>query len=182
MQNTSQRRRSRHHSLGARLEEAEYYQNRPLPALPVGRELEEAGEGIFVLEDFHETIARSHEITDEAIMAEARTEAVTVSKGVIGTIKSIPRILAHIDYTELLLALATIFIIYGFRKVTTKIPSTLVALFVVSGAAMAMNLSYQPIQEIVSTVPLPHLDIFSNFDLAQIGPYILSAIALALLG
>jgi len=143
---------------------------------------EESQEGILVLESFEETMTRSHEITEERIMAEARSIASTNSSGVVGSVRSLPRMFQHINYTELALALFTILIIYGFKKITLKVPSTLVALFVVSGAAVAMDLSYRPIQEIVSTLPVPHFEIFTGLNWSQISPYIFTALALAFLG
>lgn len=48
---------------------------------------EEAGEGILVLEDFRETIKRSKEVTDEAVLQEARILAGSASSGVMGAMK-----------------------------------------------------------------------------------------------
>jgi len=82
----------------------------------------------------------------------------------------------------MLLALATIFIIYGFKRITTKVPSTLVALLVVSGAAVLLGLDYRPIQTIPSGLPVPNLSIFSEFSFSSLSPYFFSALTLALLG
>ncbi len=143
---------------------------------------DEAGEGILVLEDFKETIKRSSEINEEAILKESKTLAKTEASGVIGTIKNLGRGLKNIIWLELGLTLATILIIYGFKRITTAVPSTLVALLVVSGAAYAFKLPYRPIEEIPSGIPLPNLEIFTNFSLASITPYIFTAVALSLLG
>ena len=80
------------------------------------------------------------------------------------------------------MALATIAIIYGFKKITTAIPSALVALLVVSGVAYGFGLDYRPIQQIPSGFPVPHLEIFSEFKLDSITPYVFTALTLALLG
>lgn len=93
---------------------------------------EEAEEGLLVLEDFRETIRRSELISEEEIMNEAKVLANKETSGVVGAIKSLPRALRNISYMELILAFSTIFIIYGFKRITTKVPSTLVALLVVS--------------------------------------------------
>ncbi|MDH3321477.1 MAG: SulP family inorganic anion transporter, partial [Flavobacteriaceae bacterium] len=143
---------------------------------------DEVKEGILVLEDFKETINRAEKITNDQILNESTIIAKKETSGVIGAVKSIPRALNNINYLELILALSTIFIIYGFKKITTKIPSTLVALLVVSGVAIFANLDYRPIEEIPSGFPIPNLGIFTNFSLGNITPYVFTAITLAFLG
>ncbi len=143
---------------------------------------EEAGEGILVLENFEETIKRSQKTTEADILKEARTLAASDASGVIGTIKILPRALQNINWLELALALATIIIIYGFKRITTTVPSTLVALIVVSGAAFGFGLEYRPIERIPEGLPLPQMEIFTQFRLEAITPYIFTALTLALLG
>ena len=143
---------------------------------------DEAGEGILVLEDFKETIARADNITQAQILKESQTLASKEASGVIGAIKVLPRALQNINWLELLLALGTIFIIYGFKRITTKVPSTLVALLVMSGIAIGFNLNYRPIEEIPSGLPLPNFAIITEFSLGNITPYIFTALTLALLG
>ena len=143
---------------------------------------EEAEEGLLVLEDFKETVRRAEKISKEEILNESRILAQKETSGVVGAIKSIPRALQSINYLELILALSTIIIIYGFKKITTKIPSTLVALLVVSGVAIFANLDYRPIEEIPGGFPIPNFGIFTNFSLGTISPFIFTAITLAFLG
>ncbi len=143
---------------------------------------EEAGEGILVIEDFEDTIERASHITPAQILKESQTLASKDASGVIGAIKVLPRALQNINWLEFLLALGTIFIIYGFKKITTKIPSTLVALLVMSGIAIAFKLNYRPIEEIPSGLPIPNLAMFTDFSLGSITPYIFTALTLALLG
>jgi SulP family sulfate permease len=143
---------------------------------------EEAGEGILVLEDFQETIRRAQGITEEDMLKEAQTLAKSEASGVIGAIKVLPRALKQINWLELALALATILIIYGFKRITTAIPSALVALLVVSGVAYGFGLNYRPIEEIPSGLPIPNLAIFTEFKLGSVTPYIFTALTLALLG
>ncbi|MBP0904741.1 SulP family inorganic anion transporter [Mariniflexile gromovii] len=143
---------------------------------------EEAGEGILVLENFKETVTRAENITENDILKESKTLAKNDASGVLGTIKSLPRALQSINWLELILALSTIFIIYGFKRITIKIPSTLVALVVVSGATIAFGLNYRPIEEIPSGIPIPHLEVFTGFSIASITPYVFTALTLALLG
>ncbi len=143
---------------------------------------EEAGEGILVLEDFRETIKRAEHITEEQILKESQTLAGSEASGVIGAIRVFPRAVSNVSWLELLLAAGTILIIYGFKRITTKVPSTLVALLVMSGVAYGFGLDYRPIEEIPSGLPIPNLEIFTGFSLGGISPYIFTALTLALLG
>jgi SulP family sulfate permease len=143
---------------------------------------DEAGEGILVLEDFKETIDRAKSISQEGILKESQTLAGKETSGALGAIKAFPRALQNINWLELILALGTIFIIYGFKRITKAVPSTLVALIVMSGIAVGFGLNYRPIEEIPSGLPVPNLEIFTNFSLASITPYIFTALTIALLG
>ncbi|MFC0603666.1 SulP family inorganic anion transporter [Winogradskyella pulchriflava] len=143
---------------------------------------EEAGEGILVLENFKETISRAEKITPDDILKESQTLAAKNASGVLGALKVIPRAIQNINWLELLLALGTIFIIYGFKRITTKVPSTLVALIVMSAVAILANLDYRPIPQIPEGLPVFKSEIFSNFSLTSIKPYIFTALALSLLG
>ncbi|MDY7394618.1 SulP family inorganic anion transporter [Aureibaculum sp. 2210JD6-5] len=143
---------------------------------------EEAGEGILVLEDFEETIKRAKLITQEDILKESQTLAGKEASGVLGTFKVLGRALSNINWLELILALSTIIIIYGFKRITTAIPSALVALIVVSGVAVGFGLDYRPIEQIPSGLPIPKLEIFTEFSLSSLTPYIFTALTLALLG
>jgi len=143
---------------------------------------EEAGEGILVLENFEETLKRAKHITQADILKESQTIAGKEASGVIGAIKVFPRALQNINWLELILALGTIIIIYGFKRITTAVPSTLVALLVMSGIAYAMQLDYRLIEEIPSGLPLPNIEIVTNFSFSSVSPYIFTALTLALLG
>jgi SulP family sulfate permease len=143
---------------------------------------DEASEGILVLENFEETTKRGKLITNEQILKESQTLAAKETSGVLGAIKAFPRALQNIKWLEFLLALGTIIIIYGFKRITTKIPSTLVALVVMSGIAVGFGLDYRTIQEIPSGIPEIKWEIFSGFSLNSITPYIFTALTLALLG
>ncbi|MEY8849653.1 SulP family inorganic anion transporter [Psychroserpens sp. XS_ASV72] len=144
--------------------------------------IEEAGEGILVLEDFKETIARAEQITEADILRESQTLAAKEASGVLGAVKVLPRALKNINILELILALSTIIIIYGFKRITTKIPSTLVALVVMSAIAILANLDYRPIPEIPQGLPEFKAEIFTGFNLGSVSPYIFTALTLALLG
>ncbi len=143
---------------------------------------EEADEGMLVLEDFEETVARAQHITEAQILAESQTLAAKEASGVLGAIKVMPRALSNINWLEVILALGTIIIIYGFKRITTTVPSVLVALLVMSGVAYGFGLDYRSIEEIPSGLPLPKYQVFTEFSLNSISPYIFTALTLALLG
>ena len=143
---------------------------------------EEAGEGILVIEDFKETISRAQKVTQADILKESETLAGKEASGVLGALKVLPRAIQNINWLELILALGTIIIIYGFKRITTKIPSTLVALIVMSAIAMLAGLDYRPIPEIPQGLPQFQSGIFTDFNLEGLTPYIFTALTLALLG
>jgi SulP family sulfate permease len=143
---------------------------------------EEAGEGILVLENFKETVKRAEQVTEAQVLQESQTLASREASGVIGAIKVMPRALRNINWLEAILALGTIFIIYGFKRITKVVPSTLVALLVMSGVAIGFELNYIPIEEIPGGLPIPNFGILSNFSLSSIAPYFFTALTLALLG
>lgn len=142
----------------------------------------ETSENLLVLDDLKVTIEKGKNITTEEILKESRTLANKEASGVAGTFKVLPRALQRINWLELLLALGTKAIVYGFKKITTAIPSTLVALIGMTSIALLFNLQYIPIEEIPGGFPMPNMNIFSDFRLNQITPYIFTALTLALLG
>lgn len=143
---------------------------------------EEADEGILVLEDFKETISRAEQISEADILKESQTLAAKDASGVIGAIRVLPRALNNINWLEVLLALGTIVIIYGFKRITTAVPSTLVSLLVMTAIAIGFGLDYRPIEEIPQGLPQFKMEIFTSFSLASITPYFFTALTLALLG
>ncbi len=143
---------------------------------------DEAGEGILVLENFEETVTRAGKITEAEMLSEASILAANSAAGALGSVKVMAKALQNINWLELFLALGTILIIYGFKRITTAIPSTLVALLVVSGIAFGFGLDYRPIEQIPSGFPMPNLGIFTEFDFGNLMPYFFTAFTLALLG
>ena len=143
---------------------------------------DEISDEMLVLDDFESAIKNSNKITESDIMTEAKTLASKEASGVLGTLNVLPRIIKNIDITELLLAFFTIAIIYGFKKITTVVPSTLVALFVVSGVAYGFGINYRPISAIPSGLPEIQYSVFKVLDISLVVKYIFTAITLALLG
>lgn len=143
---------------------------------------EEAGEGLLVLEDFSETVSRGEAITDSQILEESQTLAAKSASGVLGALRVMPSALQNISWIEFILALGTIFIIYGFKRITTAVPSTLVALVVMTGVAIIFVPNYRPITAIPQGFPLPKWEIFTELSIGQLLPYVFTALTLALLG
>ncbi len=143
---------------------------------------DETKDGTLVIEDFEQAIERANKIDETEIREEAQNLAKNNSSGVIGTIKAIPRAVGFINWIEVILAFATIFIIYGFKRITTAVPSTLVALIVVSGVAIGFGIDYISIQQIPNGFPKIQWSLFTNFDFLGVLPYIFTALTLSLLG
>ncbi len=143
---------------------------------------EEASEDILVLEDFEETINRAGKITKQEIELEAVTLAKQNSSGVLGSLRQVPRAIKNISWVDMILCLLTIFIIYGFKRITTSVPSTLVALIGVSLGAYFLLESYRTIGDIPSGFPLFRMEVFTGFSLGQVLPYLGAAFSLAALG
>ncbi|MBN09228.1 MAG: sodium-independent anion transporter [Flavobacteriaceae bacterium] len=139
-------------------------------------------EGNLLLEEITETIQKAKNIPEEEILKESKLIAASRTSGVLGSIKFLPNTLTRINILEFLLALGTIIIIYGFKRITTAIPSTLVSLVIMSGIAVVFNLDYRTIETIPSGLPIPNIRIFSEFSINSITPYFFTALTLALLG
>lgn len=144
--------------------------------------IEESKEGLLVLEDFEETIKRAGEVNQKSIYEEAENLAKNNTSGVIGTIRALPRAVLNINWIEVFLALGTIFIIYGFKKITTAIPSTLVALILISGIAIGFGIEYKSIQQIPVGFPKIQSTLFTDLNVLEVLPYVLTALTLSLLG
>ena len=143
---------------------------------------DESEEGILVLEDFAETLSRANEVTSEAISEEAQFIAQKNAAGVLGTFRIFPRIFHSIQWMELFLTLLTVFIIYGYKRIDKSIPSTLVALIVVSVAAKISGVNYISIQQIPEGFPSFQGQIFNDFNVWHLLPYVAVALTLSLLG
>ena len=143
---------------------------------------EESQEGVLVLEDFHETVHRASQIEAKDIREEAQFLAINNSSGVVGTFRVLSRLWHQINWTELLLTLLTVFIIYGYKRINKTVPSTLVALIVVTAGALLFNVDYLPIEQIPQGFPRFQSGIFNDFNLLHLLPYFATALTLGLLG
>lgn len=143
---------------------------------------DEVGEDILVLEDFAETIKRSGEITEEQILSEAQVLAKQSAAGVMGSLRRLPNAFRNFNGTEFIITLLTIFIIYGFKRITTAVPSTLVSLVIMTAGSVLLGITYIGIGDIPSGLPAFQLSVFSQFNLGALSPYLVSAVILASLG
>jgi SulP family sulfate permease len=143
---------------------------------------DEKKDGLLVIENFEQTITRANKIAKYEVVDEAENLAKNNSSGVIGTIKTIPRAVSFINWIEVLLASITIFIIYGFKRITTAVPSTLVALIVVSGVSIGFGVDYISIQKIPDGFPKIQWTLFTDFNFLEVLPYVFTALTLSLLG
>jgi SulP family sulfate permease len=129
-----------------------------------------------------EVSSHTSKISEKDIYTEAKNIAKRASSGVIGTIKAFPRAVQQINLTEFMMVLGTLILFFGFKEITTKIPSSLLAIIVVSSIALIFDLDYKSIQKIPAGLPDANLKIFTEFKLSTLTPYLSSAIMLALLG
>lgn len=143
---------------------------------------EEGDKGTLVVENSDEIYQKFKSIGEQEINTEAESMAKNSTSGVVGTIKTLPRAIGKINYLELILTLLTILIVYGFKRITTVVPSQLVALLAITGIAYFAGLNYRPIDDIPSGFPQPNFDILTNFSVTAIAPYIFASLSLAFLG
>lgn len=143
---------------------------------------EQTVDKVLVAADFQTVSEKATAITDDQVLVEAKSLAKKNASGVVGSIKMLPQALNNINWLELGLALGTILIIFGFKRITTAVPSTLIALLAITGLVAATGWQVSKIGEIPSDFPLPHVEIFTSISLGSITPYIFTALTLALLG
>ncbi len=86
---------------------------------------------------------------------------------------------SHVDAMALMLGLSTIAVIYLFPRISKAIPSTLVALIVMTAVSQLLGLQVPTIGELPSGLPQLHLVLPSAEVLSQI---LLAALTLAILG
>ena len=142
----------------------------------------EVMENIMVLERFDETIERAQNVPLTEIQKEAEFLAGQYAGGVMGVLRVLPRALVNIRWVELFICLATILLIFGFKRIIKSIPSTLLSLIVVSSIAYFFHLDYVKISVIPQGLPVLNWGIFSEFDFVEVSQFIFSAVTLALLG
>ena len=140
-------------------------------------------EATLSLTDYQNVVAGAAAISSEEITKEATNLVAKNSSGVIGSIKTFSRAFKNIDKTGLIIGLLTIIIIYGFKRITKTIPSTLAALLLTTGGAYFILGAdgYRTIGSIPSNFPPLNIGIFTSFELGAIVPYIFTTITSLLL-
>ena len=123
--------------------------------------------GVMSTADLEETTRRAQLITVDDIRAEAERQAAREASGTVGTLQYISRPFTTpkgINWPNLILALGTIVIIYGFKRITKAVPSSLVALVVMTLVAYFAFPDQVPvIGEVGKGLPPLHLDFFGAF-------------------
>lgn len=143
--------------------------------------------GVMSKEDLDETSRRAQAITPQEIRAEAKRLAAREASGPVGTINNLHRLFSNpglINGFNLGLTLLTIIIIYGFKRITTTVPSSLAALLVLTPLAYFLLPGQVPvIGAVESGLPPVHLGFFPVYtDLGMLGTILQFAITLAALG
>lgn len=144
--------------------------------------ISEAEEGLKVLEDYEETIRRGSQITKEEILLEAQTMAKKETGTAIGSVINLPRAVKNINLLHFILVIATILIIYGFKRITKSVPSTLVALLVITALVVIAGWNVNRIDDIPTGFPKLYLNIFSEFSFSALRPELTAVFSLAFLG
>ena len=145
--------------------------------------VDEAGDGVKVLEDYEFTLKEAAKISKEDIENESKIITKQQTGTAAGTVKFLPNALQNINYLHFGMVLLTIFIIYGFKKVTTKVPSTLVALLVVSLLVFLVGWNLTLIDKIPQGFPEFQLgNILANVNLGIFTNHITDVFSLAILG
>jgi sulfate permease, SulP family len=139
------------------------------------------------------------EITEQDVRAEAVSISKNQVKSPIGVIKNIGRGIKNFNITEFMVVVSTILVIYGFKKLigiipsnfafirglkqtTSSIPSTLVALALVSIVAITLNLDLKSIENIPQGFPSFYFSIFTEFSFSAVQPFLMAILSLAVLG
>ena len=101
---------------------------------------------------------------------------------IIDVFIKLPEVINSINYTSVILAISTILIIYLTPKLTKVIPSTLIALIIVSLVSFFYNFDIPLIGEMPSELPSLKISPLFELQFSDIGFVLLPAITLAGLG
>jgi SulP family sulfate permease len=143
--------------------------------------------GVMSREDLEETTRRAQQVTQEEIRAEAERQAERITSGTVGTLRfflepfSTP---GGVNWIGFALGLGTLLIIYGFRRITKPVPSSLLALVLATLVAFLFFRGHVPVIGTVEEgLPPLHLEFFGIFTEWGFLPLILKfAFTLAALG
>ncbi|MEZ4986575.1 MAG: SulP family inorganic anion transporter [Saprospiraceae bacterium] len=143
--------------------------------------------GVMSIEDLEETVKRAQRVSAEEIREVASSQAKSITGGTVGTIRHLTRpfqIPGGVNGYNLLLALGTIVIVYGFKYITKAIPSSLAALVLMTLTAYFFFPEKVPIiGDIPAGLPSLQLGFVTAFtDLGMLGTMLKFAFTLAALG
>lgn len=151
------------------------------------------------LNDVETKVQIAKSITEEEVIEEAKNISKSQTRSPIGIIKNLHRGIKNFNLMEFIFVVSTIVVIYGFqklikiipskspyvnrmKKITSSIPSTLIALVLVSGIAIALSADLYTIDKIPVGFPTLHFEIFTQFNFSDISPFVMAVVSLALLG
>ncbi len=101
---------------------------------------------------------------------------------IVKVFTELPNAISNRNYTSIFLAIGTVLIIYVFPKFTKHVPSTLVALLVISLGSFLFALDTPLIGEMPTGLPSMKISSLSQLSLSDIGLIFMPAITLAGLG
>jgi SulP family sulfate permease len=90
--------------------------------------------------------------------------------------------LGDVNPVAIIVTMVTIVISVGFKKITTKIPGSFIAILVVTAASQIFNLPIATIESVFGDIPQTINLTFPSIDLSQMHMYFAPALTIALLG
>lgn len=144
-------------------------------------------------------IITAKKVSQKEIEEEAKAISDAQVKSTAGIIKNLDRGIKNINWLEFAFVVSTVIVIYGFKelikilpsrirffdglkKIASSIPTTLIALVLMSVIAIYFNFDLYTISQIPQGFPGLHFEIFSGFSFDTIRPLLMAVVSLALLG
>lgn len=144
-------------------------------------------------------IITAKKVSQKEIEEEAKAISDAQVKSTAGIIKNLDRGIKNINWLEFAFVISTVIVIYGFKelikllpssikffdglkKIASSIPTTLIALILMSAIAIYFNFDLYTISQIPLGFPGLHFEIFSGFSFDTIRPLLMAVVSLALLG
>jgi SulP family sulfate permease len=90
--------------------------------------------------------------------------------------------LGDVNPVAIIVTIVTIVISVGFKKITTKIPGSFIAILVVTATSQIFNLPIATIESVFGDIPQTISLTFPSIDLSQMHVYFAPALTIALLG
>ncbi len=143
--------------------------------------------GVMSRDELEETVRRAEQVTAEEIRQEAKRQAAIKASGTVGLMRHLAEPFTTpngINWAGLLLGLGTIFLVYLFKRITTAVPSTLVALVAMTLVGYFFFFGQTDIiGDVPEGLPPLHLDLFGALaNLSTMGIVLQYGFTLAALG